>query len=242
MIGRTNAGGGGTGATLTVNAPAGFSVIVTNPTTGRTYTRTANSNGVAMFKGLPTGTWTVTRTNGTQHTTITVVVTADYAIDFSEQALYADGNEFNDITGGWVKFVPTGWHESGLASEKKETTIFIERIKGSASTLAWPAAGFQTGKAVNINAGKTLRVTGSVSGSPGVDTCIYLCASRNKISDIAESDAYSKKLLEVSETFYVELDISKLSQSLYIGFIVTDNIDHVEKFSVSIDRLEVASW
>lgn len=79
MIGRTNAGGGGTGATLTVNAPVGVSVIATNTATDRTYTRTANSNGVAVFKGLPTGTYSVHITDGTTTSKdFTATVVADY--------------------------------------------------------------------------------------------------------------------------------------------------------------------
>lgn len=85
MIGRTNAGGGGTGATLTVNAPAGVSVIATNSTTGRIYTRTANSSGVAVFKGLPTGTYLVHITDGTTTSkdfTATVVTDYDLTVRF----------------------------------------------------------------------------------------------------------------------------------------------------------------
>lgn len=89
MIGRTNAGGGGTGATLTVNAPAGVSVIATNSTTGRTYTRTANSSGVAVFKGLPTGTYLVHITDGTTTSKdFTATVVADYDLTVKFFAAY----------------------------------------------------------------------------------------------------------------------------------------------------------
>lgn len=81
-IGRTNAGGGGTGATLTVTAPAG--VTVTAAKDGKTYTRTANAQGIAVFKGLATGTWAVTISDGTHNpTTQQVLITADYAVTIS---------------------------------------------------------------------------------------------------------------------------------------------------------------
>lgn len=72
-------GGGGTGGTLTVTAPAG--VIVTISKDGKTKTKTADENGVAVFKGLKTGTWTVVITDGPQISpTRQVVVTADYDV------------------------------------------------------------------------------------------------------------------------------------------------------------------
>lgn len=79
-IGKTNAGGSsGSGGTLTVTGIAGD--IVTVSKDGKTYTRTFNSSGVAVFKGLSTGTWTVTMTNSAGQTaTRTVEITADYTL------------------------------------------------------------------------------------------------------------------------------------------------------------------
>ena len=77
-IGRVNTGGGGSGGTLTVTGIAGHTVTATKD--GKTYTRTFNSSGVAVFKGLSTGTWTLTMTGDGQTATRTVDVNADYAI------------------------------------------------------------------------------------------------------------------------------------------------------------------
>lgn len=79
-IGKTNAGGSsGSGGTLTVTGIAGD--IVTVSKDGKTYTRTFNSSSVAVFKGLSTGTWTVTMTNSAGQTaTRTVEITADYTL------------------------------------------------------------------------------------------------------------------------------------------------------------------
>lgn len=79
MIGIVNSGAGGSGGTLTVTAPAG--VTVTASKDGKTYTRTANAQGVAVFKGLKTGVWSVTISDGVQNpTTMQVEITADYAL------------------------------------------------------------------------------------------------------------------------------------------------------------------
>ena len=78
MVGRTNTGGGGSGGTLTVTGIAGHTVKVTKD--GKTYTRTFNSSGVAVFKGLSTGTWTITMSGNGQTATRTVTITADYSL------------------------------------------------------------------------------------------------------------------------------------------------------------------
>ena len=78
MVGRTNTGGGGSGGTLTVTGIAGHTVTATKG--GKTYTRTFNSGGVAVFKGLSTGTWTITMSGNGQTATRTVTITADYSL------------------------------------------------------------------------------------------------------------------------------------------------------------------
>ena len=70
-------GSGGIGATLTVTAPAGCTVTVSKD--GKAKTKVADSSGLAVFKGLSTGEWTVTITDGSQTSTKPVVITADYS-------------------------------------------------------------------------------------------------------------------------------------------------------------------
>ena len=77
MIGRTNTGGGGSGGTLTVTAPAGVTVTVSKD--GKTKTKVANSSGVAVFKGLATGEWTLVITDGDRERSQLVTITADYS-------------------------------------------------------------------------------------------------------------------------------------------------------------------
>lgn len=72
-----NGGSGVSGATLTVTAQAGCTVTVSKD--GKTKTKTAGADGTAVFKGLGTGEWTVTITDGGQQASKNVTVTADYA-------------------------------------------------------------------------------------------------------------------------------------------------------------------
>lgn len=77
MIGRTNTGGGGVGGVLTVTSPAGIVVEVSKD--GKTKRKTSNAEGIAVFKGLATGTWQLTITDGQQTYTKSVAITADYS-------------------------------------------------------------------------------------------------------------------------------------------------------------------
>lgn len=70
-------GGSGSGGVLVVTAPAGVTVTVSKD--DKSYTKTA-AGGTATFKGLKTGTWTVTITDGSQTATQSVYVGTDYAI------------------------------------------------------------------------------------------------------------------------------------------------------------------
>lgn len=83
MIGRVNTGGGGTGGTLTVTAPANVTVTVSKD--GKTKTKNSGTSGVVVFKGLASGTWTVTITGDDKTAKKSVVIITDYstAISFS---------------------------------------------------------------------------------------------------------------------------------------------------------------
>ena len=72
----TGGGSGGSGAALTVNAPAGATVTVSKD--GKSKKKTANSSGIAVFKGLSTGEWTVTITDGEKTASKPVTIIADF--------------------------------------------------------------------------------------------------------------------------------------------------------------------
>ena len=78
MIFNMVGGGGGSGATLVVSSPANVSVTVSKG--DKSYTKNSGSLGSATFKGLATGTWTVTISDSGQTSTKTIGITADYAI------------------------------------------------------------------------------------------------------------------------------------------------------------------
>lgn len=67
---------GGAGGTLTVTAPANVTVTVSKD---GTKTKNSGTSGVVVFKGLASGTWTVTITGDGKTAQKNVVVTTDYS-------------------------------------------------------------------------------------------------------------------------------------------------------------------
>ena len=144
-------GGGTTGATLTVTGVAGDTVTITKDS--KTYTRTFNSDGVAVFKGLATGTWTVTMTNGTQTATMTVVVTADYETSISYftatiNVTYPAGSTCTatdgtttltapDTSGAWTCVVPNAgtWTITATNGDKTKSQSVSITTKGQTASV-----------------------------------------------------------------------------------------------------------
>lgn len=67
---------GKSGGTLTVQTTAGVTITVSKD--GKTYTKTADTSGKAVFRGLETGIWTVRVSDGTSTNEDTVSINVDY--------------------------------------------------------------------------------------------------------------------------------------------------------------------
>ncbi len=81
MIFNVTGGGGGTGCTLTITAPVGATVTVSK--NGKAKPSKVATTGTVVFKGLETGTWTLTITGGTDTASKTVEIRADYETEIS---------------------------------------------------------------------------------------------------------------------------------------------------------------
>ena len=88
-------------ATLIVTAPAGCTVTVSKD--GKTKTKTAGADGLAVFKGLDTGTWTVTITNGTDTSTDTVDLVADYKKEMCFVKIYGISRDVTSSSPVWAR-------------------------------------------------------------------------------------------------------------------------------------------
>lgn len=127
---------GGTGGTLTVTAPANVTVTVSKD--GKTKAKNSGTSGVVVFKGLASGTWTVTITGGGKTAQKNVVVTTDYstAIAFFAATInitYPAGSTCTcsdgtttlsapDTSGTWACIVPNAGTWTAAATDGVENT------------------------------------------------------------------------------------------------------------------------
>ena len=77
--------GGGAGGILTVTAPAG--VVVTASNGEKAKAKISGASGVVTFKGLKSGTWTVSISDGEQTASKAVEITTDYSMAISLNAI-----------------------------------------------------------------------------------------------------------------------------------------------------------
>lgn len=73
-------GGGGSGGILVVTSSGAGTVTVSNSALGKSYSKSVTAGGSVTFKGLKTGEWTVTLSNGAQTATRSVTINADYSV------------------------------------------------------------------------------------------------------------------------------------------------------------------
>lgn len=130
------ASGGGSGGTLTVTAPANVTVTVSKD--GKSKIKNSGTSGVVVFKGLASGTWTLTITDGSQTSSKPVVVTADYStvIAFFTATInitYPAGSTCTcsdgtttlsapDTSGTWACIVPNAGTWTAAATDGVENT------------------------------------------------------------------------------------------------------------------------
>ena len=141
MIGRVNTGGG-SGCILTITAVASETVTISK--NGKSKSKTADSKGVAVFRGLDTGKWTITIVRGGVPITRVVAVTADYSVAIPLFAAtinitYPSGSTCTcsdgtttlsapDTSGTWACIVPnagtwTATSTSGTETDSKAIAI-----------------------------------------------------------------------------------------------------------------------
>ena len=136
------------GATLTITAPAG--ATVTAAMGGESYTKVADSSGVAVFSGLATGTWTITISDGVHTSSKKIFVTYEYAesIGFSTipEFTYSGDYEIVDdsdtpitaTTGNWkIRFLTSGTLKfSRLAGAEGGIDVFLVGGGGGGAPVA----------------------------------------------------------------------------------------------------------
>lgn len=135
MIGRVNTGGG-SGSILTVTAIASETVTISK--NGKSKSKTTDSKGIAVFRGLDTGKWTIVIVRGGVPITRVVTVTADYHVAIplfaatinitypaGSTCTCSDGTttlSAPDTSGTWACIVPNAGTWTAAATDGVENT------------------------------------------------------------------------------------------------------------------------
>lgn len=145
------ASGGGSGGTLTVTAPANVTVTVSKD--GKAKTKNSGTSGVVVFKGLASGTWTVTITGDGKTAQKNVVVTTDYStvIAFFAATInitYPAGSTCTcsdgtttisapDTSGTWACIVPNAgtWTVSSTDGDKSKSADVVIITNGQTESV-----------------------------------------------------------------------------------------------------------
>lgn len=177
----TNAGGSGTGCTLTITAPAGAAITVANKA-GKVKSKTVGENGLVVFRGLTEGTWIITITNGTDTATKAVEIKADYqaAISFNTIPDFTYTGDFEIVSdddqpitvsqGNWkIRFLTSGTLTFiNLNGAENGIDVFLVGGGGGGSRAAGGGGYTTTLKAVKVSAGTAYPIEVGAGGIAGV--------------------------------------------------------------------------
>ena len=217
---------GGEGGTLKVNAPPLVAVTITNKA-GKTKTKTANADGMAIFKGLASGKWNVTIVNSDgKPTTITADVQTEYTVTIAffsatinitypagSTCTCSDGTttlSAPDTSGTWACIVPNAgkWTVSSTDGDKSKSADVVITTDGQTEsvTLLYITHLFNNGDTCDAitggwGTGTTSAGSASISGQQ-ISIVAYAekqfsCGPKNKI-DVSEYKALSVTVDSIS--------------------------------------------
>lgn len=146
-------GSGGEGGTLKVNAPPLVAVTITNKA-GKTKTKTANADGMAIFNGLASGEWNVTIVNSDgKPTTITADVQTEYTVTIAffsatiditypagSTCTCSDGTttlSAPDTSGTWACIVPNAgtWTVTSISGTEADSKAVAITTDGQSTSV-----------------------------------------------------------------------------------------------------------
>lgn len=251
-IGKTNIGGGGSGGTLTVTAPANVTVTVSKD--GKTKTKNSGTSGVVVFKGLASGTWTLTITDGPQTSSKPVVVTADYStvIAFFAATInitYPAGSTCTcsdgtttisapDTSGTWTCIVPNAgtWTVAATdgvenTSESVSITTDGQIVAIELSYLLWL---YKSGNTYNaVTGGWSVSKHPSTDGS--FDDILTLNADSMLLStevwggSVGYANAFTNNLIDLTGVNTLKFKITGIGNTAY-----SDKQGNLHKFRFSL--------
>ena len=252
MIGRVNTGGGGSGGTLTITAPANVTVTVSKD--GKTKTKNSGTSGVVVFKGLASGTWTLTITDGSQTSSKPVVVTADYStvIAFFTATInitYPAGSTCTcsdgtttlsapDTSGTWACIVPNAGTWTAAATDGVENTSESVSITTDGQIVAIELSYllwlYKSGNTYNaVTGGWSVAEHGSTGGS--FDSVLTLNDDSMLLStevwggSVAYANAFTNNSIDLTGVNTLKFKITGIGNTAY-----SDKEGNTRKFRFSL--------
>nr|DAT32267.1 MAG TPA: hypothetical protein [Caudoviricetes sp.] len=167
-------------AILTITAPVGATVTVSKD--GKSKPSKVATTGTVVFKGLETGTWTITITNGTDTATKTVEIKADYSatISFNTIPEFTYTGDFEIVSdddqpitvsqGNWkIRFLTSGTLTfTNLNGAENGIDVFLVGGGGGGSRAAGGGGYTKTLKAVKVSVGTAYLIEIGAGGIAGV--------------------------------------------------------------------------
>ena len=253
MIGRVNTGGG-SGCILTITAVASETVTISK--NGKSKSKTADSKGVAVFRGLDTGKWTITIVRGGAPITRVVAVTADYSVAIPLFAAtinitYPSGSTCTcsdgtttlsapDTSGTWACIVPNAGTWTVTATDGVENTSESVSITTdgqiAAIELSYLLWLYKSGNTYNaVTGGWSVAENGSTGGS--FDSVLTLNDDSMLLStevfggSVAYANAFTNNSIDLTGVNTLKFKITGIGNTAYSD---RDGNTHHFRFSLAV--------
>lgn len=223
--------GGKLFAVIAVTYPAGSTCTCANGT--KIYTA-KDTSGRWIFRIPSAGTWTVTATDGTNTKTQEVSITAEQQAEkitlaYWNGELYDAGNQYTDVTGGWVR------HGTGGTVTFNDDNIYLATLQD------YSFGTVDTTNAVDLTDFATLKVTVQSTNRSNMlgKVIVYTKNAAGK-----ETIAASASLDSSSAETVTSLDVSSLSGAYYVRIQSSGTASSyyiTGKFNVTKVKLEAAA-
>lgn len=251
MIGRVNTGGG-SGCILTITAVASETVTISK--NGKSKSKTADSKGVAVFRGLDTGKWTITIVRGGVPITRVVAVTADYSVAIplfaatinitypaGSTCTCSDGTttlSAPDTSGTWACIVPNAGTWTAAATDGVENTSESVSITTDGQIVAIELSYllwlYKSGNTYNaVTGGWSVAEHGSTGGS--FDSVLTLNDDSMLLStevwggSVAYANAFTNNSIDLTGVNTLKFKITGIGNTAY-----SDKEGHTHKFRFSL--------
>ena len=251
MIGRVNTGGG-SGCILTITAVASETVTISK--NGKSKSKTTDSKGVAVFRGLDTGKWTITIVRGGVPITRVVAVTADYSVAIplfaatinitypaGSTCTCSDGTttlSAPDTSGTWACIVPNAGTWTAAATDGVENTSESVSITTDGQIVAIELSYllwlYKSGNTYNaVTGGWSVAEHGSTGGS--FDSVLTLNDDSMLLStevwggSVAYANAFTNNSIDLTGVNTLKFKITGIGNTAY-----SDKEGNTRKFRFSL--------